>query len=85
MSAAIFAGSSVLVIISMLSAWTPNNSPVVLGVQGRYFLPLLPLIIPIAYTDKLSGKEIIERYALFGAVSLGFYTAISALGTAAIQ
>ena len=85
MSAAIFAGSSVLVIISMLSAWTPNNSPVVLGVQGRYFLPLLPLIIPIAYTDKLSGKEIIERYALFGAVSLGFYTAISALGTAVIQ
>ncbi len=82
---AILAGSSVLVVISMLSAWTPNDSPVVLGVQGRYFLPLLPLIIPITYTDKLSGDKIIHRYALFGAVSLGFYTIISALGTAVIQ
>lgn len=81
----IFAGTAFLVILSMFSAWTPSDSPVVLGVQGRYFLPILPLLIPVAYTKKLKSDMSIQRYAMFGAVSLGFYTMISALSTAVIQ
>ena len=30
---------------SMLLWWTPMDSPYILGVQGRYFLPVLPLLL----------------------------------------
>lgn len=30
---------------SMLLAWTPVSSPVINGVQGRYFLPFLPVLL----------------------------------------
>ena len=30
---------------SMLLWWTPVDSPYILGVQGRYFLPVLPLLV----------------------------------------
>lgn len=30
---------------SMLIAWTPLSSPVISGVQGRYFLPFLPVLL----------------------------------------
>ena len=29
---------------AMLLSWTPEGSDVVLGIQGHYFLPILPLI-----------------------------------------
>ncbi len=32
--------------------WTPLRSPVVAGIQGRYFLPLLPLLIPVFASTK---------------------------------
>lgn len=31
--------------LSMLIAWTPLSSRVILGVQGRYFLPFLPVLL----------------------------------------
>ncbi|MEG2350921.1 MAG: DUF2142 domain-containing protein, partial [Hungatella sp.] len=33
------------ILFSMLLAWTPVSSKVITGVQGRYFLPLLPLFL----------------------------------------
>ena len=34
-----------LTMLSMLIAWTPLSSRVILGVQGRYFLPFLPVLL----------------------------------------
>lgn len=34
-----------LLLGSMLVGWTPLSSPVILGVQGRYFLPMLPVLL----------------------------------------
>ena len=34
-----------LTMLSMLIAWTPVSSRVILGVQGRYFLPFLPVLL----------------------------------------
>lgn len=36
---------SVALLLSMLLAWTPLSSRVICGVQGRYFLPFLPVFL----------------------------------------
>lgn len=41
----IFLLSSFLIMLSMLIACTPMSSNIILGVQGRYFIPILPLIL----------------------------------------
>jgi len=38
---------------SMLLWWTPIDSPYILGVQGRYFLPVLPLLVTALSALKL--------------------------------
>ncbi len=39
-----FLGTGLAVFLSLYVVWTPVGDPVVLGVQGRYFIPLLPLV-----------------------------------------
>lgn len=39
------AGCAGLVLLSMLIAWTPLSARVINGVQGRYFLPFLPVLL----------------------------------------
>ncbi|MDO4847552.1 MAG: DUF2142 domain-containing protein [Clostridiaceae bacterium] len=75
-------GTALLVILSMFSAWTPSDSPIILGVQGRYFLPVLPLIIPVIYSKSLSAPESLKRYALFVTVNTSMYTMLNAICTA---
>ncbi len=47
----------VATLLIMLLSWTPLGSPVVEGVQGRYFLPVLPLLL-VAFRNK---RIILER------------------------
>lgn len=42
---AVCAGCAAAVMLSMLIAWTPLSSRVINGVQGRYFLPFLPVLL----------------------------------------
>lgn len=42
---AVCAGVSFLVLLSMLLGWTPVGEVYICGVQGRYFLPVLPLFL----------------------------------------
>ena len=44
-----------LVALSMLLSFTPDNYVVIAGIQGRYFLPLIPLIIVLL--SKLGWKK----------------------------
>ena len=43
--------SGFLVLTSMLLGWTPRNLTYITGVQGRYFIPLLPLLL-LTLSDK---------------------------------
>lgn len=43
--------SVTLVMLSMFLGWTSIGSDVILGVQGRYFIPLLPLLLPIVRSE----------------------------------
>lgn len=47
----IIAAVIVLVMTSMLISYTPLSSPYILGVQGRYFLPVLPLFGLVVFKD----------------------------------
>lgn len=60
--AAMFVG----VVLSMFFGWTVRGAPVVEGVQGRYFLPFLPLLLM-----GLRGKTIVSTVDL-GAETLLF-------------
>lgn len=38
-------GCAAAILFSMLLAWTPVSSRIITGVQGRYFLPILPIFL----------------------------------------
>ena len=46
-----------MAIFSMLAAWTPAGSSVAEGVQGRYYLPILPLAVLCARNRFLEAKS----------------------------
>ena len=45
------AGCAAVTMASMLIAWTPVSSKVINGVQGRYFLPFLPVLLMALKND----------------------------------
>ena len=45
----------------MLMSWTPLGSPVVEGVQGRYFLPILPLGLLALRSRSVTLEAPVER------------------------
>lgn len=52
----VIAGVIFMAIFSMLAAWTPAGSSVAEGVQGRYYLPILPLAVLCARNRFLEVK-----------------------------
>lgn len=54
-----FIGSAVGVMTAMLISWTPLNAGYIHGVQGRYFLPLLPFVL---MTIKSRGLKMTENH-----------------------
>lgn len=56
---------SFLILLSMFIAWTPINSPVIEGVQGRYFLPLLPAVYLLLRNKIVSVKSSYDKYMIY--------------------
>ncbi len=52
----VFVLVSILACTTMLLAWTPLSYPYIAGVQGRYFLPVLPLFL-IPFVDATKKQE----------------------------
>ncbi|MCR4689560.1 MAG: DUF2142 domain-containing protein, partial [Saccharofermentans sp.] len=46
-----------LIFASMLFATTPKTSPIILGIQGRYFIPYLPLVLLLTRSKSLCFKR----------------------------
>lgn len=42
-----FVLSAIAIAVALYMIWTPIGSPQVSGIQGRYLIPLLPLLIPV--------------------------------------
>jgi len=51
-----------LILISMLLAWTKQGNPYIEGVQGRYFIPALILLIPILRNSQITISETANRW-----------------------
>jgi uncharacterized membrane protein len=56
---------SILVLLSMLFAWTPVTYSYIAGVQGRYFLPILPLFLILVRNSHIELNNSIDNYLIF--------------------
>lgn len=52
-------------LLSMFLAWTPVSSKVICGVQGRYFLPFLPLVLMACKNDTIVLTKNMDRSILY--------------------
>ena len=55
-------GSVFLTLLSMFLFWTPLDSPIILGVQGRYFLPLLPFLLLLLRGKRVTVAASLDRW-----------------------
>ena len=62
--------SVAMVFASMFMSWTPRGSISIMGIQGRYFLPLLPLLWMTCYSPNITLKKDVSRKLMYFAVSL---------------
>ena len=66
-----------LVMLSMLLAWTQNTYNYIIGVQGRYFLPAIGVLILILGNNKIKlmhvkKEKMIQIAGVLNAIVCGF-------------
>ena len=61
------AASAALIWLSMLLSFTSSDALYIGGLQGRYFLPLLPLIFPALENRLIQGERLEESLILYAA------------------
>jgi uncharacterized membrane protein len=59
-------GAAGFVVGGMLFSWTPQTADRIYGVQGRYFIPMLPVLLM-----SLKNKSVISRKSTFGVIVAG--------------
>lgn len=62
--------SAGMIFVSMFISWTPKESKEIFGIQGRYFLPMLPLAVMLLYNRCVVLKKDIGRKVIFAAICL---------------
>lgn len=60
-------------LFSMLLAWTPKSSNMVQGVQGRYMLPLLPVLLLTLKNQKVVRTGTDDRLVLYTMIAADVY------------
>lgn len=68
-----------LVLCSLLLAETYIGSETILGVQGRYFLPVLPLILFLMQNRVIILKKSLANFLIFGGVFLNIAAVINVM------
>ena len=63
--AAVAAGVMLLTAGAMLLSWTSRDSQIIEGIQGRYFLPILPLFLLLLKNETVVLKRDISRGILY--------------------
>lgn len=61
---------------SMLLAWTPVGSSVINGVQGRYLLPILPVLLLTLKNDHVVRTDWNDETLLYVMIGLDVYVAL---------
>lgn len=73
-------GISGLVCMALLFDITPVGQYYVWGVQGRYFLPMLPLVMILFKNQQIVKKENMVKYLMAGAYVLDYFVIMYVLG-----
>ena len=71
--------SCCLVLFSMLLGWTPKDFTYITGIQGRYFIPILPAALFLLYGNNLTLGKDYTRGALFLECLISIYGLIRIL------
>lgn len=66
---------------SMLFTWTPKDSEYITGIQGRYFLPVLPLCVFLFQNRVLVAQKRLDRLIITGMVLVQFMTVMQLFTT----
>ena len=70
----VIAGIASLACLALLFDWTPIESNYVYGVQGRYFLPMLPLLMMLCKNKQIEMKASMAKHIYAGLYVLQFLT-----------
>lgn len=70
---------------TMLLAWTPVSSKVICGVQGRYFLPFLPVLLMACKNDTIVLTKNHDRSILYLMCCADAYVAMRIFSTVAMR
>lgn len=71
--------------LSMLIAWTPLSSSVILGVQGRYFLPFLPVFLMACKNDAVVLTKNRNRSILYLMFCINCYVLLRLFSTVSMR
>lgn len=74
-----------LLLLSMLISLTPLSASVITGVQGRYFLPLLPVLLMSMKNDLVVLTKDVSRECLFLMVSVNAYVVMRVFATVCLR
>ncbi|MEY8354055.1 DUF2142 domain-containing protein [Lachnospiraceae bacterium 54-53] len=77
--------SACLVLASMLLGWTPRNLTYITGVQGRYFIPLLPLVLLTVFDRHLVIGLDLRKSAWYLECFVSIYALIRICSTACLR
>lgn len=69
-------GTFGLLELSMLLAWTPLKLNYITGVQGRYFLPFLPLVLVMLRNSFFQIRRNVDRVLMFALGTLDLLTVL---------
>lgn len=71
--------------LSMLIAWTPASSGIILGVQGRYFLPFLPVLVMTFKNNWVILQKNRDREILFFMICANGYVLLRLFSIVSIR
>lgn len=77
--------SVILVLLSMLLGWTPKGFTYIAGIQGRYFLPILPLALLLLYGDNLTIKRDCSREIYYLECFVSVYALVRICSAACVR
>lgn len=83
--AVICAGVVGATMLGLMFDWTPETSAVIEGVQGRYFLPILPLLLLLTRNQTLVLRKDITQGMIFTFLAFHALTALWAFGIVVVR
>lgn len=73
----LFAATAFLILFVMLLDCTPYGGGSILGVQGRYLLPVIPMLLLLTRNNTLVLNRNIDNYVVFGSAYLNIFALLS--------